>query len=177
MPKAYLIAGSESSGTRLLAKILVKCGVYGQYTHKQEIDKYLNNLEKFLQDKEDVVLRRSFPHANAWPDLESIIEKFRQVGYTPIVIVPLRDWKSTISSQISRHKHVSTYKKGLKNIQEAYLRILSAIKTTNVEYYIVDFQALLHYQEVTLQWLTKECGLKYKPVDFIDKKVAGKWLS
>jgi hypothetical protein len=176
MSKAYLIMGSESSGTRLLAKILVHWGVYGQFGHKQEIDKHLDNLEDFLKSKGDVVLRRSFPHANAWPDLETYIEKFEAVGYKPVIIVPIRDWKSTISSQTSRRKHVNTYRKGLENIRKAYLMILSAIKSKDVEYYMLDFQALLHYPKSTLKWLAKECKLKYKPVNFIDSNVAGKWL-
>jgi hypothetical protein len=93
--KAFLVLGPECSGTKMLTEALIKAGVYGQAGHDQEMD----NLD-FSGRPDSIVLRRSFPHGNAWPDLTHIIRSMSDRGYAVSPIVMFRDKDYCVRSQL-----------------------------------------------------------------------------
>jgi hypothetical protein len=102
--KAFLVVGPESSGTRMVTDALIKAGVFGQATHAQEMD----NLD-FSGRPESIVLRRSVPHGNVWPDLTQIIRGMTAAGYAVTPIVTHRDKDFCIQSQLRLARQLAAH--------------------------------------------------------------------
>ena len=93
--KAFLVVGPECSGTRMLTDALIRAGAFGQPSHEQEMD----NLD-FRGRPDLIVLRRSVPHGNTWPDLPRIIRAMTAAGYHVSPIVTFRDKDFCVKSQL-----------------------------------------------------------------------------
>lgn len=91
--RAFLVLGAESSGTRLLTRLLMAGGCAGDGEDEQRWD---------TQPPEGplVVWRRSVPHGGEWPSVRSLIERLASYGYTTHPVVITRDWIATASSQV-----------------------------------------------------------------------------
>lgn len=114
------VVGVESSGTRLLTKIFVDLGYFGDYTHAQRLDKENSNKEK-------IVYRRSIPHATKYPDILRIKARFKQ--YNIKTIITHRDFICNTKSKVQNNhsKKETVY----NDIQEQYIFIgnnLSSLK-------------------------------------------------
>lgn len=74
MKRAVMVIGPESSGTRVVASILVAAGCAGESTHEQRFD--------WWPPTEDLIVwRRSLPHRNEWPDLGCMVRGLHAAGY------------------------------------------------------------------------------------------------
>lgn len=122
---AYLILGYESSGTRMLTEVLVRAGIWGQYTHMQEMDDLI-----FKGRPNRIVFRRSLPHNRIWPNIVEIIERIRLTGYQVIPIVIVRDRYACARSQV-RHKHVETLGEAYDHMNYAAGLILTTLCNYN----------------------------------------------
>ncbi len=71
MKQFVLVTGPESSGTKLLTRILIEMGYIGQNTHGQLLDRFFEQ-KLPLDNKYDFVFRRSVPHATEYVDYEDI---------------------------------------------------------------------------------------------------------
>jgi hypothetical protein len=115
--KAFLVTGPESSGTKLVTRLFVESGCWGDYGHEQRLDAYVEGRSRWPvpSGEKAVVFRRSVPHGGGWPDLAEIQEKFVARHYDPFWVVTVRDWYCTIhSAAVNRHKpSVSQARKSL----------------------------------------------------------------
>jgi len=160
--KAILVFGPESSGTRLMTKILMKCGCIGDGDHYQRFDEGLP-----FPDSKDMVIvwRRSFPHASYWPNAFEMVEKLRKAGYTDIrVVVMSRDWYPSAMSQNELYHSGSTLEDGMERIREAYRRIFDFLIKSNLKYVVVNYEALIQRPGDVMRWVCAELGIPFKGI-------------
>lgn len=73
MPKCFFVCGPESSGNKMIAKILIDNGVFGDADPIQRLD---NGFQVAPKDK-DVVIIRSFPHGSRDSMVRGFAERAR----------------------------------------------------------------------------------------------------
>lgn len=112
---AFLVWGPESTGTRFCTEVLISLGCAGSAQHDQPFDKVIPSAES----GRPIVWRRSFPHAGTWPEPTKIIKTVKSKGYTPYIVVTVRDLACTCRSQVSVG-HVETIEQARENIIRAY---------------------------------------------------------
>ena len=111
MKKVFIVIGPESSGTRIVTRLLCMSGCAGDYGHEQRLDRfvYSEGVEKSIdvcgvlgEHCETIVLRRSIPYdSDRRPDILGIGAKFRSAGFEPYYIVTMRDWTCNAASKIN----------------------------------------------------------------------------
>ena len=71
MKRAFLVLGAESSGTRLVTRLLIAAGCHGDGGHQQPFDKWQAASSPF-DGKDPIVWRRSYPWTeyHLWPNLK-----------------------------------------------------------------------------------------------------------
>lgn len=148
MKHAYLVVGPESCGNRLLAALLVRAGCVGSGSMAQPP----------LPVYEDpVVIVRSYPHGNEWPDLRQIVPALRDRGYLCRVLVTVRDAYATAESQ-HRGQHHSR-ELAAANIRRAYAEIFGQLAQLNVWYQLVTLESLVLHQAQAVRRLLEACDL------------------
>jgi hypothetical protein len=135
--KCYLVFGPESSGTRLLAKLLITAGCSGEHTHEQRFD-----TEGLPAPDRPIVWRRSFPHAREWPNISDMVHQARAAGYQPVVLVTTRDHYAMVRSQVAAG-HVSDAQVAQLNIEKAYLLLFCNIAAEGAAYRMVEYLSLV----------------------------------
>lgn len=93
MKKAFVVLGPESSGTKLVTKIFIESGCFGDDGHNQKLDQ---NTE--LNDIDTLVFRRSVPHSRVFPDIKGIQDRFEKQGFEVFWVIVVRDWTCTAES-------------------------------------------------------------------------------
>lgn len=131
--KAILVVGGESTGTRLMTRILCGMGFYGDGDHAQRLD-------SVIPQYPSIVWRRSVPHAGVFPPLNEMAEKLRGMGYEVSALVMTRDWHCTAKSQVAA-THVKTEEQALANLRKAYAHIYEQLK--DVPFMMVSYEALV----------------------------------
>lgn len=134
MKCAYLVVGPESSGNRMLATLLIQAGCAGGTAFDHPL---MFNLPV---DEDPVVVIRSYPHGNDWPDLAEIYDTLRGRGYMVRALVAVRDPHCVIESQVERRHHPREL--AWSNYQQAYRRIFEQLLSVNVWYALVPYAAL-----------------------------------
>jgi hypothetical protein len=160
--RAFLILGPESSGTRLLTRLLMAGGCTGSHEHSQPFDQW--------QDKNGfggadlIVWRRSFPWTehHLWPNIElDLWRPLRQYGYndtTALVIV--RNWLSLWKSQVDpRNHHAPNEEAALENISLAYSEIFTQLGRLQLPSIVVTYESLTGHGEKGVRPLLKKLGL------------------
>lgn len=154
MSKAYLVLGAESTGTRLVTRLLIECGCIGDGGHEQRWDKQLPHSD----NQPLIVIRRSFPHLKQWQNLYDLLQKLRKNDYDQLIAVVLtRDWNSVIQSQLN-YGHTKSKEDSATNIRRAYYWIIKQLYEFNIQYYIQTYEALK--DESILRNFIKEIGLE-----------------
>jgi hypothetical protein len=146
MPKrAFLVLGTESSGTRFMTRILTNAGCAGDDDHDQRWDH-----EPAVG--ENIVWRRSVPHAEWWPDIMNMIEQLRGLEYSVFAYVIIRDWIATLTSQVVNRK-IGDYELCFQRYQRAYPYIFGLLAQFHVPFVVVSYEQLSSrkYVESTLQ--------------------------
>jgi hypothetical protein len=144
--RAFLVYGPESSGNRLVTRLLVACGCYGDGTHTQRLNEGPPDTDL------DIVWFRSVPYARVWPNLVDQIDQVKRYGYEPIILILSRDVYATAQSQI-RVGHAKSLEAAYRSIQAAYKIIFDAITHHNVDYVMVSYESLFVRQSEYLGWL------------------------
>lgn len=106
MNKAFIVIGPESSGTKVTTSLFCHAGCYGDYTHLQRLDAFVEGADfpKEAQGK-DVVFRRSVPHGGRFHGIELVQNRFSGQGLAPKWIITVRDWYcNTYSAPKYGHK-------------------------------------------------------------------------
>jgi hypothetical protein len=143
--RAYLVLGPESSGTRLLTRILIAAGCYGDDGHEQRLD-------SAIPDEPLLVWRRSLPHDKQWPDIAGLVGLLRLHGYAVTAIVSSRDWHAMALSQVQA-PHAPDVSTALVQIQQAYLRIFAGLRSTATPFRVVNYEALVMRVETSIRLL------------------------
>ncbi len=148
MVNAYLVVGPESSGTRLLSKVLMSAGCLGSDQHSQEWDDL-----KFPLPEKPIVFRRSLPHDRQWPDIGEIITKMRNAGYNVHVLVTTRDWHPVIQSQLASTNHFG-YPRILEHIRKAYTMIMVEVNKLHAPFTMSSYESLTSNSKSVNELLT-----------------------
>ena len=155
--EAVLVLGPESSGTRLITRILIAAGCHGQDGHQQEWDRALPG-----DGRSPLVWRRSFPHGGRWPDVATMVHRLRQRGYAVKAVILAREPQALERSQL-RAGHVGDVEEARRRIQEAYRRILTGLAEAGVAYILVPYEALVLHPAPVQAYLARRLGLPVAP--------------
>lgn len=150
--RGYLVLGPESSGTKLLTKLLIGAGCAGDDGDVQRWDTqpFEGNL---------VVWRRSVPHGGEWPDLAKCIRRMESQGYEVRILVTSRNWHAVMNSQV-KTGHVQRPAQAVENIRGAYRCIFGAILYSMVQFEIVNYESLIRPGSGTVPRLMESLGLR-----------------
>lgn len=160
-PTAFIVAGPESSGTRLLARVFLAAGCRGCAEHEQPFDAQLPPAS--LGDP--IVWRRSVPHnVDLKPDLLSMRNQLQTAGYRVRLVIVSRDWRCAAHSQAKRGL-ASSYEHAIGRIREATSHLLVQAIAGFEDYLIVSYDNLVEHPREVLAWLTEECGLSMATID------------
>lgn len=99
--RLFLVVGSESSGTRMLAGAFIAAGCFGDAGHDQRLDSAVFGSLK--AGDWPAVLRRSYPHGLAWPILDryqALLRERFQAETTVVAIWRERDF--VVWSKVAR---------------------------------------------------------------------------
>lgn len=131
MKRAYLVVGPESSGNRKLAAQLIEAGCVGgtEFDHP-----FMHELPT---EEDPVVVVRSYPHGNQWPDVADLFEILRGRGYCVRALVTVRDPLAVMRSQVARRHHPREL--AWSNYQQAYLSLFEQLRRVNLWYALVPF--------------------------------------
>lgn len=152
--RAYLVLGAESSGTRLVTRLLVGAGCHGSDEHfDQPFDAGVP------EDGPDLVVwRRSVPHDGEISSLGGMIHELRGVDYNVMAVVTVRDLYATSLSQVNA-RHVPNTEMAEAHVRIAYRHIFAALMAHLVPYVIVPYESLvLHGQQAIIR-LYRHLGL------------------
>lgn len=159
--RAFLVVGPESSGTRLMTKLLIAAGCEGDDGNEQRWD-------EGLPQGDQVVWRRSLPHGGVWPDLDEVLWGLNGRGYQVLFLVMSRDWHAMGDSQVQAG-HVSDMETALKHIRDAYSRICATLTITGYPFEIVNYETLVRPGGEAVARLMERLGLTIvRPVDIYD---------
>jgi hypothetical protein len=121
MKKLFFVIGPESSGTRLITRILCESGCFGDYDHYQRLDEFVTDhnedLYSIIGDSKLIVFRRSVPHGGEFPDFKKMFYKFYSKPHkikitTPYIIVTTRNIFELCKSKMNNN--------GKESIEDAY---------------------------------------------------------
>lgn len=154
---AVLVLGPESSGTRLMTRILIAAGCHGQDGHHQEWDRALPE-----DGRAPIVWRRSFPHGGQWPDIVAMSHQLRQRGYVVKAVVLAREPQALERSQVAAG-HVGTVEEARWHLQRAYQRIMTGLTRAEVEYILVPYEALVLHPAPVQAYLARRLDLPASP--------------
>lgn len=141
MARAFFVVGPESSGTRIMTRLLLDCGLAGSAGHRQPWD----NL-RFPEPRQDIAFRRSIPHGGTIPDLEGIVRAMEAAGYTVTVLVMVRELYAMARSQVA-NGHVTDLVEALANIATAYRLIARLAATAAVPIFYVPLEGLVAHPQ------------------------------
>lgn len=149
MKRAFLIAGPESSGNRILASLLVRAGVHGAGSTNQLYD------------------RERLPDGSVSPVLTIIhheirgpITAMRERGYEVTVIVMTRDPFAQEQSMVQRG-HVPSIEAAHKLALETYAENFSTILELGVPYRVVSYDYLVTYPLTVLHRILLDLDLPF----------------
>lgn len=163
--RAFLVLGPESSGTRLMARLFVAAGCYGDVDHKQRLDAALSNGEPI--DAPAIVVRRSYPYAKQWPNLHRLQARLQQAGYKARAVVIIRSMQFTaLSSQ--RQAHERKMGRAMTRSANAFRHIGQALQETQIPFVWVTYESLVQRPEQEVAWLFKWAGLPAPQVRIFD---------
>jgi LPS sulfotransferase NodH len=154
MMKAYLVLGPERSGTRLMTRILIASGCFGDDGHDQRLDKSLPDPEMAPV----IVWRRSLPHRQEWPNLQVMINSLRGKGYDVQAIITPRDWFAVAQSQVSENL-VSDVDVSYRHQQRAYSTIFAELMLNKVPFVVVSYEHLVQRPKPVITRLMEYLGL------------------
>lgn len=135
MKTAYLVIGPESSGTRMMTKILIKAGCAGDSGHIQRWD-----TQPLLGN--NIVWRRSVPHAGHSLSSVRFANLAKSQGYTPVLIIMNRDWHAAAQSKVSQSLAVD-YNSALLAIASAYNFLYEGLNKTDYKFITVSYESLV----------------------------------
>jgi hypothetical protein len=146
-----LVLGPESSGTRLITRLLIAGGAVGDGDHDQRFDIEPPRHEPVA------VWRRSIPHRHEWPNIGSMVDVLQARAYHVEAVVTQRDWWPMTQSQIG--PHVADRHEAEANIRRAYAHIYGSLAACSVPFVTVSLEGLILRPHDISQWVRGRFGL------------------
>lgn len=151
--KCIFIIGPESSGNRLMARLLTHAGFFGDGDIEQRLDTLIH-YKRIPASIDKIVLLRSFPHGHGeyrhWPDMQRLKEDIEELGFVRFAaIVMVRDWRCAALSQV-KNKHVRDATEALFNLHRFYAETLHSLP---MGFCMVNYEALVHQGLSTFNWV------------------------
>jgi len=159
--RAFMIYGPESSGNRLLRRILIDgAGCAGDRDLEQRFDQRL----PLAEDEPLIVWGRSVPGMvprGNWPRFyDRDVGQARKHGYEVFGLVLVRDWCCMVQSQVdTEYKAGANYGLNSQAAMDVYTRIFDAFERLAVSYMIVSYEALVMRPERFVRRLFRDLGL------------------
>lgn len=148
---AYIAVGPESSGTRLLAEILIAGGCHGEATHEQRFDR------KIPDGLSPIVWRRSIPHENRDLNLSRMVSRLGSYLVTVVVIV--RNFSATEVAQVDQRLHVHNAGLAQDRMTRGLLSLFRQIARLGLDYTLITYESLILHPELAQRALWKRLGL------------------
>jgi hypothetical protein len=138
--RAFFIIGPEGCGTYMLAEAFVSAGC--TYCDKDEIEEFLKE-----QQPNNLVVRRSLPHAGEWPNLLALEIKIKNEGYVTDFFSIFRDGFSACSSVSNRTKlpiqlHKNNFRKALSTLRGNFISYEYFVMSPQYRKFIFDHVGL-----------------------------------
>lgn len=172
MKKAYLILGPERSGTRLMTRILIEAGCYGDDGHHQRLD------HEIPTDTSPIVWRRSFPHRGHWTDFIKWLQSLQGGGYETIYgLIVARDWFATAQSQV-KIKLVPSLQVAYLNQRKAYGAIFAGLAAAQIPFLLVSYEHLVQRPEQVVNRVLE--AVRLPPLEALPTEIYdanGKWYT
>lgn len=129
--------GPESTGTRILTRILISAGCSGDGGHEQRFDEYIPSPREVGTD---IVWRRSVPHfeSEQMPSLRKMEDKLE--GYDTKLLLTSRSFYPTAKSQMRHRDDVSSVEEAYERIQNGYAHIFEQVE--NRDFMMVTYEGL-----------------------------------
>lgn len=170
--KIYIVLGGESTGTRMVTKLMLDGGCYGEDTHLQSMDGHVKERRwgriKDIVQRQPIVWRRSFPHDAEYPDVyREMVQPVKQECHFSdrdfYFLVTFRDWfPASRSAAISGHS--STPYTAIEKLREAYIQIFQMFnRFPALEYYMVSYEGLVTYPHFAVPIMYRQAEL-YVPI-------------
>ena len=147
--RAFLIAGPESSGNRIMASLLVRSGVHGAGSTNQ-----LYSRER-LPDGETSPVLTIIHH-----DIRDPILKLGALGYEVTVIVMMRDPFAQEQSMVQRG-HVGSIEAAHQRVLDTYAENFATIKELGCKYRVVSYDYLVTYTLTVLHRIVTDLELPF----------------
>lgn len=161
MKRVFLVTGAEASGTTLVTQAICSSGVYGDYGHRQRLDD-----ANFETTPDEIVMRRSFPYGDGWPDLVPLLRRMRGAGYQVVPVLVVRNLITCIESQV-RHGYAETHRIAHDSINEAHDRVYVQFAEEELYPMVVCFEAFVKCAGVRRAFFNL-VGLPEPTMDFHD---------
>jgi len=169
MKRSILVLGIERTGTRIVTKMIIDGGVWGDSNHEQRVNMALIGKYLIPDEIETVVIRRSYPHNGLYPSINRLIYSMNTIGY-PIsdIVLTIRDTNFVIISQhksdkilpfpaeIKDRDREKLFQKSLKIIFEQ----LSKIK---IPVTVISYEALVNYPQFIFNHIKDRLNLPKLP--------------
>lgn len=143
MSVCALVLGAESSGTRLLTRLLINYGFVGSDDHVQPHDSALP-----IADEKSIVWRRSFPHDGTMPSVRRLNSKSRKAGYEPKAIVLVRDFFALRESQQSRYGYSDEQVQS--NLSGFFAQVFVDLTSLGIPFIVIPYEALVQRPASTM---------------------------
>lgn len=189
-PKLLLVAGPESSATRLFLECLSRHPQVLGHTgaardHADALDDVWARLGagdregarralRAFADRPVLATRRSYPHGPRpgeparyleFVDLEGFAALARSVGRELVVLVPVRSPAAHLASWTARRASTAgDFERAARQYQEAYRAIFRAIDRAGCPFLLLPYEALLSDGEIFLRGVFALLGLDDAPV-------------
>jgi hypothetical protein len=155
--RLVFVLGPESCGTRGTTRFLIKNGDYfGTDEHIQPLDSFVlahKPIQQLVpQDIQNVVFRRSIPHAGGYPDLNMIDTSFLNAGFKTTWVVVIRDLAEIVRSKISRGHAVDEMSAWMDTIYQ-YNWIFERVKFKTSGVYFFPFTLHIKQPQVAIDIL------------------------
>ena len=169
MTLAVMVLGAESSGNRLMTRLLIAAGCDGDGDVFQRLDAGIPPA-----GTQPIVWLRSVPHNNEFPALGACFRLLRTQGYRVKAVVMLRDWQPMTRSQVETG-HTPSPELAEERTRQAYPHIFNALLAADVPYVTVTLEGLIARPESVLRWLTNWLGLPMPDTHETIRDVDEKW--
>lgn len=170
--KIYIVLGGESTGTRMVTKLMINAGCYGEDAHLQSMDGHIkekrwSKINEIIQIQ-PIVWRRSFPHDAEYPDVYRTMviplkNECRLVDRDFYFLITFRDWfPASRSAAIAGHS--STPYTAIEKLREAYIQIFQMFnRFPALEYYMVSYEGLVTYPHFAVPIMYRQAEI-YVPI-------------
>lgn len=156
MKRAYLVTGAESSGTCYLTRLLIYAGCAGKPGGPQPFDGPGYSIVVPEPKPNLVVVQRSLPHGEQWPDLKGNIGDLRRQGYFVTVLVLARDSFCQEKSHLAAG-HSKSHRQFTDTLSLAWREVFAAVLGCTVDFIVVPYHSLGRPEY--RKWLAAELGL------------------